>query len=265
MSRAWVLSGEGIECEKETLRFLRQKIFSYETVSEVPVHTFRHHLNSFFSKVQTNDLIFFPGGFSFSDHFGSGRLLAFKLKEWGFFEELKKHRVNVFGACNGFQVLTEAGFFGADTKLLPNLNKNKKPIGFVNRWVKTLWVHDSTAAKNEFYLPVRHGEGRLHLPEGKTLPPNVEPILKYNDDVFSNGSYENIAGLYSRIKTDNGFLNVAAMMPHAEIALRPMDQPDFCGPEFMPSFREQQSVNEEGHGIQFMKQLLNLFSHKEFS
>src|SRR3989344_5188308 len=53
------------------------------------------------------DLIGIPGGFSFGDHFGSGRVAALELVAWFLDQllELKERQVPILGICNGFQIL----------------------------------------------------------------------------------------------------------------------------------------------------------------
>jgi phosphoribosylformylglycinamidine synthase len=184
-----------------------------------------------------------PGGFSYSDHFGSGKLLALKLQEAKFFGSLFDRGVNALGICNGFQILVASGIFGAHTQL--DLNE---PRGFVNRWVN-LSFH-----KSRIRLPVRHGEGRLHLSPNKELPSEVQSFLHYEEEQygssFNNGSIQRIAGLRVR----KGDSHIWGMMPHPEIALRRQDDPDFFATDFMPQHRESLAY-QEGDGLKLLKQI----------
>jgi phosphoribosylformylglycinamidine synthase len=115
----------------------------------------------------------------------------------------------VFGVCNGFQILCEAG-------LLPGvLLKN---------------AHQQFACKNVFIIgnekpalkiPIAHGEGRFHADE-KTLEElqnNHQIIYQYCDEAGNinassnpNGTLLNIAGICNKER------NVFGMMPHPERA-----------------------------------------------
>ena len=73
-SRCIVLRGMGIECEVETASALRQNGWATEFWN-LPklLKNPKDHLAS----LQVGDWIFIPGGFSFADYLGSGRLLSF--------------------------------------------------------------------------------------------------------------------------------------------------------------------------------------------
>jgi len=248
MRKVLILSGEGIECEKESARFFENLECKVEMA---PMPKILQKKIAPAESLRKNDWFFLPGGFSFSDHFGSGRLLAYELRRSGLLEALFKKGVHVMGFCNGFQVLTECGVFGQGVKLEANRH-GEKPMGFTNRWIHCAGL--GLLAGSAFNFTVRHGEGRLTRP-GDTWDSNVSPILSYNDPSFDNGSVEKIAGLMARV----GSSYVFGLMPHPEIALRPLDGPDACGPEFMPSFRAS-LLKAEGDGVRFMK---NLFKEAE--
>lgn len=233
--KAFVVRGYGIECEEE-MRRAAMATNCFESVEDFI-------LPKFFNSPQRvwpftkNDWILLPGGFSYSDHFGSGKLLALRLLEAGFFNAAYSQGSHFFGACNGFQILVEAGAFGSNVKL--NLNQ---PRGFCNRWVQ-LESHESSLR-----LPVRHGEGCLTV-EGD-LSKHVKSFLKYKDSEFTNGSKDNIAGLSAEWESSQ----IWGMMPHAEIALLKQDDPDFFACDFMPQHQESQS-HLEGDGLKLLKNI----------
>ena len=239
--KAFVLKGLGIECELEMMRALKlTELFSEVSYLNIPKLLAGAENMPAFEK---GDSVVIPGGFSYSDHFGAGKLLASKLKEIKFFETLDSKEVNVFGVCNGFQIMCEADCFGEGVSLKSNL-----PYGFQNRWVKlkSTW--------GEAALPVRHGEGRLVLKANK-LPENTKVCLSYDDESFDNGSFEKIAGLVSR----KGSSWRMGMMPHPEIAVSKMDHPDKFGTDFLQENRDRRYA-EEGDGITLLKQI---FSNKD--
>jgi phosphoribosylformylglycinamidine synthase len=115
----------------------------------------------------------------------------------------------VFGVCNGFQIVCEAGLLpGA---LLKNSNqqficKNVHIIGSEGKALK---------------IPIAHGEGRYYADEQtiKTLKANNQIIYQYcdvdgniSDAANPNGTMHNIAGVC------NSTRNVFGMMPHPERA-----------------------------------------------
>jgi phosphoribosylformylglycinamidine (FGAM) synthase-like amidotransferase family enzyme len=243
--KARILTGFGIECEKESLRAFAAPELGLE-VSELPV-PFLLRKPEALDDLKAGDFVFFPGGFSFSDHFGSGRLLAHELKKTGAIERLTARGVHLMGVCNGFQVLASAGLFGAKTRLEHNEVEGKR-LGFINRWVHCKLEGAGTGVR----LPVRHGEGRLVF-DGATssaaLPAGVSVFLRYED--FDNGSWQQIAGLRAQV----GRSLVFGMMPHPEIALRPIEDPDVFGTDVFAEHRPPLAQRSAG-GMTVLKYLV---------
>jgi phosphoribosylformylglycinamidine (FGAM) synthase-like amidotransferase family enzyme len=208
--KVYVLRGQGIECENETVRALNQ--LGYKTEFwDIP--RLLRSPKEYFDSLKLNDWIFIPGGFSFADHLGSGRLLAFELQEIKFFDQVIEKQASIWGICNGFQVLVAAGIFG-NVKLLHNQVEDF-PGNFQDRWIK-LTSNYST----EVVAPARHGEGRLVISK---LAPNTQTCLKYADPDFDNGSVDHIAGLVRQI----GKSRVIGTMPHPEIYNKLEQHPDY--------------------------------------
>lgn len=246
--RAFILRGEGIECEEELFRFLSLPELGFECAYVNLPELLENPEETLFKKLKTSDWVFFPGGFSFADHFGSGRLLSFELARIHFFQTLIDKKCHLFGICNGFQVLTQAGLFGESIRLVHNHDTVGKPLGFQNQWVNT---YSPSMNDETFRLCVRHGEGALSLGQATGLTKGVKPFLKYCDPYFENGSFEKIAGLVA----DVGDSKVFGMMPHPEVAARPIDDPDYAGPDFLPQNRHVK-MKSSGDGIRFFKKLL---------
>lgn len=248
--RFWVLEGYGIECEKESKRFLN----SLDSVQEVKsLFLPELLLEPAESPVKSGEWIFFPGGFSFSDHFESGTLLAFELKKSGLLQKWLDLGVHFFGVCNGFQILTKLGFFGSETRLLHN-QVNGRGLGFINRWVDleyTLNESQRLEAAKKFQFPVRHGEGRLSAPSLDYLKAQGSRVLlRYADAEFKNGSLDAIAGLVAKNKDSW----IVGMMPHPEIVVRENQGPFHFAGEAMPQHREIEQ-QKSGAGQRFFSQL----------
>ena len=105
------------------------------------------------------DAVMLPGGFSYGDYLRSGAIARFapimaEVKR--FVDEGKL----VFGTCNGFQILVEAGF-------LPGAFLRNTNLHFVCKWQPLRVVNNTTAfssafAKNQIItLPIAHGEGNF--------------------------------------------------------------------------------------------------------
>lgn len=210
---AWVLTGDGINCEVETAEACRRVGF------EATIF----HLSELIAKPRSLDdcsLLVIPGGFSFGDELGSGRVLALKLRyQLGW--DLPKFAENgglVLGICNGFQTLVALGAFGAGVALAANVHGR-----FINEWTP-LDVDLVATARSPFLkgiatieLPIRHGEGRLLFAEGaetKSLP-----ALRYA--VNPNGSADAIAGLFDSTG------RIFGLMPHPEGFQRASQHPGY--------------------------------------
>ncbi|MDE5174559.1 phosphoribosylformylglycinamidine synthase subunit PurQ [Enterococcus faecium] len=162
------------------------------------------------SSLEGFDGVLLPGGFSYGDYLRCGAIARFStiMEEVIRFAEEGKP---VFGTCNGFQILTEAG-------LLPGVLRRNESLHFICKTVP-LEVNPKTAFTSEYeadeiiYLPVAHGEGNYFCDEEtlQELKKNNQIAFTYNDNI--NGSVENIAGITNKAG------NVLGMMPHPERAV----------------------------------------------
>ncbi len=171
------------------------------------------------TSLQGFDAVFLPGGFSFGDYLRCGAMAS----RAPIMEEVRRFANEgrpVIGACNGFQILCEAG-------LLPGallLNESQK---FVCKHVylraenrTSLWTQ---GVDRIIRIPVAHGEGRYICDADtlKNLHDTERIAFRYVDSVGNatldanpNGSTENIAGVLN-VKG-----NVLGLMPHPERATK---------------------------------------------
>jgi phosphoribosylformylglycinamidine synthase I len=196
----------GSNCDHDTYYVLRKII-------DVDVVFLWHKQTS----IDECDVIILPGGFSYGDYLRTGAIARFSpimnevinfAKNGGF----------VFGICNGFQILLEAG-------LLPGVMIRNESLNFVCKDIylkiennKTVYTK-GISGKSSLKIPIAHGEGNYFADE-KTLSEleaNNQIVFKYcsNDGLITevanpNGSVLNIAGIINK----NG--NVMGMMPHPE-------------------------------------------------
>jgi phosphoribosylformylglycinamidine synthase len=172
-----------------------------------------------------------PGGFSYGDHLGAGRIFATMLvarlrdQLLGFLGGKKP----LLGICNGYQVLTESGILPGRTPgergmaLLENQSAR-----FEDRKVR-LKVSNQKCAWTEglagqiLEMPSAHGEGRQFF-GASTSADKTRSVFHYGDaDGHAtmdypdnpNGSPEAVAGI-----TDESGL-ILGLMPHPERASLP--------------------------------------------
>jgi len=177
-------------------------------------------------------ILSFPGGFSFGDHFGSGKVLSHQIKA-RIGENIRAFIDRgglVLGVCNGFQTLVKMG-------LLPNTNQDMEPSvslihndsgQFLNRWVRlevntknsSPWLSELRVENGPLEYPIRHGEGKFIFGSEiirRELTNNQRIAFRYGDN--PNGSVDNVAGI-----TD-GTGQVLGLMPHPEAFLYAQQHP----------------------------------------
>jgi phosphoribosylformylglycinamidine synthase subunit PurQ / glutaminase len=171
------------------------------------------------------DLVVVPGGFSYGDYLRCGAIARFSPVMQAVREYAGRGGL-LFGICNGFQILCEAG-------LLPGALIRNTSLEYrcMAPWLR---VEDSTAAWNPTTLgprlrvPIGHGEGNYRIDDAglRRLESQRLILFRYcNADgevihaANPNGSMGNIGG----IRNEAG--NVFGMMPH----------PDRCFERFHPS------------------------------
>jgi phosphoribosylformylglycinamidine synthase len=166
--------------------------------------------------LQGVDAVIVPGGFSYGDYLRAGAIARFA----PIMEEVAAFAADggfVFGICNGFQVLCEAGLLpGA---LLPNAG-----LRFVCRQVELEVVNADTpfsgacAEGERLSIPVKHTTGRYYAPEAELdrLEAAGQIVLRYAPGENPNGSLRDVAG----VTNERG--NVFGLMPHPEHAVDPL-------------------------------------------
>jgi len=161
--RVAVISGFGINCELETMA-----VFEMAGASADRIHVNR--LVGGEVSLEDYQIMAVPGGFSFGDHLGSGRLLGNRLR-FGLREqvlEFVRAGKPVIGICNGFQVLIKMGLLPGDDEvsLTQTASLALNDSGhYEDRWVTLEFDSNSpciwTKGMERIRVPVRHGEGKF--------------------------------------------------------------------------------------------------------
>ena len=165
------------------------------------------------------DCIVLPGGFSYGDYLRCGAVARFS----PVMEAVSRHAERgglVYGICNGFQILCEAG-------LLPGVLRRNNSLQFrcepVNLRVENTGTPFTSVCKpgQVLEIPISHGEGSYYA-DAETLAvleENDRVVFRYTTpagvvtpEANPNGSLNNIAGIV------NMRGNVLGMMPHPERA-----------------------------------------------
>ncbi|WP_251941276.1 phosphoribosylformylglycinamidine synthase subunit PurQ [Salinibacter ruber] len=163
------------------------------------------------------DVVVVPGGFSYGDYLRSGAVARFS----PIMQDVVRFAEDgglVFGICNGFQVLCEAG-------LLPGTLMRNESLRFVCKDTPLRVENAGTPFTNALTegqvvtIPVSHGEGRYYADEDvlARIEANDQVLLRYStadgavtDEANPNGSVRGIAGLVNEAG------NVCGLMPHPE-------------------------------------------------
>lgn len=167
----------------------------------------------------TGDCIILPGGFSYGDYLRAGAIARFSPIMRSVIEFAQRGGL-VFGICNGFQILCEAG-------LLPGVLLRNANEQFIcrNVFIRPMTTHSAVTnaliPDKALKIPIAHAEGRYFADEAtlQELKANDQILFAYCDDKGNitpeanpNGALNNIAGICNRQR------NVFGMMPHPERA-----------------------------------------------
>lgn len=270
--KALVITGFGINCEEEMAAAYR--------LAGADAEIF--HLNDIFNgviSIHDYDVLNFPGGFSFGDDLGSGKVLANKMKykkmESGqtLLEEIKiflDEGKFILGICNGFQFLVKMG-------LLPNINGSFEQEVTLTRnnsaKYEDRWVHLKKNPKCQtpflkdidiMPCPVRHGEGKLIIKNEEIK----SAILERNLNAFSYCDADgNITSEYP-LNPNGAELDCAAltdptgqvlgMMPHPEAFLSLYNHPNWGQQK-----RQNPHILEDGDGLKIFKNIVEFINRKE--
>lgn len=213
--RVLVLQASGSNCDREAAA-----AWAYAGATSELVHI--NELLRGEKRLKDYQILTLPGGFTYGDDLGAGRLLAKDLR-YRLRDEVDRFIQGdnlVLGICNGFQVLVKSDLLTGATLhvndsghlecrwvYLKNVNRGSSP------WVRGI---DTT-----MHLPVAHGEGKF-VPKDEESLTEMERedrlIFKYVDaegnpvDYPGNpaGSIANIAGVCDRTG------RILGLMPHPE-------------------------------------------------
>ncbi|MBN1937442.1 MAG: phosphoribosylformylglycinamidine synthase I [Anaerolineae bacterium] len=197
-------------------------------------------------------MLILPGGFSYGDALGAGRLWAADLR-WLFQDEMARFidaGKPVLGICNGFQALVKSGWLPGPPPLSPPRKRGGSSVACISplrsggderggatltrnasnrfecRWVWLKANEDSPCVftkglTESIYCPVAHGEGRF-------IPANDDALVQLQAQGQIALTYVNADGSQAAYPANpNGSIadiagvcnargNVLGLMPHPE-------------------------------------------------
>ena len=178
------------------------------------------------------DLIGLPGGFSFGDAIGAGRIAAALMRQtlWPAFVRAIGRGVPIIAPCNGFQIAAQLGLLPGprensnwpDAPPRPCVAlSNNASARFSDRWCRVeipsatrcVWTRDLAPSADNALLPIAHGEGRF-VAESDELLSHLDRAgqiaIRYAHDDNPNGSAGDVAGICDALGL------VLGLMPHPE-------------------------------------------------
>lgn len=201
----------GSNCDSDMLHVVRE-VMEHDVVE-------LWHKDTSLEGFGAGDCIFVPGGFSYGDALRAGAIARFS-PIMASVIEFANNGGYVWGICNGFQILCEAGLLpGA---LLRNANQK-----FICKNIHLKAETNNSAITSDIDLnqplriPIAHAEGRYYADEAtlQSLKDNDQILFRYCDEngnvtteANPNGALDNIAGICNKNR------NVFGMMPHPERA-----------------------------------------------
>jgi phosphoribosylformylglycinamidine synthase len=252
--RVCVLRTAGTNCDKETAF-----AFNAAGASSQLLHVNR--LINAEKSLHDYAVLALPGGFTYGDDLGAGKVLANELR-FKMGSEIKKFVAEgklIIGICNGFQILVKSAFLPGNDELEQTasliINDSAK---FEDRWVYLKAQSSKLKAQSKcvwtkglpeiIYLPVAHGEGKFITRDKATLArlkQKGQIVFQYCDEKGGlggypdnpNGSVENIAGICD----ETG--RILGLMPHPERHLFLQQHPRWTALE----------KRQKGDGLQIFK------------
>ena len=227
--RVLVLRAPGTNCDAETAEAWRRAGARPET----------WHVGRIIEAPETLDafqILTLPGGFSYGDDLGAGRILATRIST-GFGDALRRFHDRgglILGICNGFQVLVKAGLLpGPALAGRATLTFNDSGH-FESRWahlVPTPGLSPFVSFRDPIELPVAHGEGKLVFANPAALSDLMntgQVVLRFaTADGVPATSYpanpNGSAGAVAGVCDPTG--RIFGLMPHPERHVDPLHHP----------------------------------------
>jgi phosphoribosylformylglycinamidine synthase len=251
--RILILRAPGANCDLETE-------FACQRAGGLPERIHVNRLREQPALINRFQFLVVPGGFTYGDDVGSGKILANQLTHF-LGDTLRRFRDAeklILGICNGFQALLKAGLILPPDEEGPLATLTNNLSGRL----EDRWIHLAATPGNcpflrgydRFTLPVAHGEGNLVCRDSWILDGLLhsgQAVLRYVDaagqpggyPINPNGAQADIAGLCDV----SG--RVLGLMPHPERHVLPTQHPRWTRLGLAP----------EGDGLRLFRNAVQFF------
>jgi phosphoribosylformylglycinamidine synthase subunit PurQ / glutaminase len=251
--RALILRAPGANCDQETQ-------FAFEQAGALAERVHIQRLREQPRLLLQYQILAIPGGFSYGDDVGAGKILALQLRHFlgEAIRQLRDRERLVLGVCNGFQAILKAGLLMPPDEDGPLATLAHNDSGkFEDRWIHLQAVGDRCPflkGYTRFALPVAHGEGRFVVREPwilKGLEETGQVVLRYVDATGSPASYpanpNGSPGAVAGVCDATG--RVLGLMPHPERHVLPTQHPQWTRHGLAP----------EGDGLRLFRNAVEFF------
>ncbi|MEN6556862.1 MAG: phosphoribosylformylglycinamidine synthase subunit PurQ, partial [Thermoguttaceae bacterium] len=217
-----ILRAPGTNCDVETAFAFQQAGAATETL----------HINRLLEqpeRFRKFQILCIPGGFSYGDDLGSGRILGNQMVHH-LVDEMLRFKADgklILGICNGFQVLMKSPvLLDHDPEKGPEATLTTNDCGrYQDRWVRLETRGSKCVFFNgieRMYLPVAHTEGKFVPRDDATLQrldAAGQLVLRYVPADNPNGAVADVAGVCDATG------RVLGLMPHPERHIAPTQHP----------------------------------------
>jgi phosphoribosylformylglycinamidine synthase len=257
--RILILRAPGSNCDAETQ-------FACERAGAVAERVHINRLREQPGLLHNYQVLIVPGGFTYGDDVGAGKILANQLAHF-LGDALRKFRDAeklILGVCNGFQALLKAGLIlqPDEDGPLATLTFNAS-ARFEYRWVHLRSQGDKCPflkGYDRWQVPIAHGEGNFRCREAWILPgleQSQQVVLRYVTadgspgpyPVNPNGSQGDVAGICDPTG------RVLGLMPHPERHVLAIQHPRWTRRGLAP----EGEGDGEGEGLRLFRNAVQFF------
>jgi phosphoribosylformylglycinamidine synthase I len=248
-----ILRAPGTNCDEEA-----QHAFELAGAAADRVHINRLRENP--ALLHQYQILMLPGGFSYGDDVGAGKILANQLTAF-LGDQLRKFRDQeklILGVCNGFQAILKAGLLVPPDDEGPVATLTFNSHGYQDRWLYVKVTSDRSPflkGINVMHIPMAHGEGNFVCRKDwilKGLAQAGQVALRYADAQGGsasgfpenpNGSQDDVAGVCDFTG------RVLGLMPHPERHVLPTQHPRWT----------REGLKPEGDGLQLFRNAVEFY------